>query len=47
MDDFINCASNLAGYYRSDHIKVPMGNDFKYENACIQEHGQTDQVSKC
>ncbi|XP_016979617.1 lysosomal alpha-mannosidase [Drosophila rhopaloa] len=33
VDDFINYASNLAGYYRSNHIMVPMGDDFQYENA--------------
>jgi len=33
VDDFLNYASNLAGYYRSNHIMVPMGDDFQYENA--------------
>ncbi|KAH8282663.1 hypothetical protein KR054_009022 [Drosophila jambulina] len=33
IDDFLNYATNLAKYYRSSHIMVPMGDDFQYENA--------------
>ncbi|KAH8283709.1 hypothetical protein KR018_012608 [Drosophila ironensis] len=33
IDEFLNYATRLASFYRSNHIMVPMGDDFQYQNA--------------
>ncbi|KAH8410107.1 hypothetical protein KR009_006064, partial [Drosophila setifemur] len=45
VDDFINYASDLAKKYRSNHIMVPMGDDFQYENAYMN-YNNMDKLIK-
>ncbi|BFF95147.1 lysosomal alpha-mannosidase-like [Drosophila madeirensis] len=35
VDDFLSYVSNVAKYYRSNHIMIPMGDDFQYEDAQV------------
>ncbi|KAH8283704.1 hypothetical protein KR018_012607 [Drosophila ironensis] len=35
VDDFLSYASEVAQVFRSNHIMVPMGGDFQYEDAAV------------